>query len=289
MIGLITALVLSAGAACTTGPVETVQSGFQYIEGPLWMPGTGIIFSDIPADSIFRVDKTVFRKPSHQSNGLTLDPQGRLVIAENKNRRVVRIEADGSTTVLADHFQGKRFNSPNDVIVRSDGSLYFTDPPYGLEGGLKGPQAELDFAGVFLVTPKGEVNALARDFSMPNGLALSPNEKTLYVSDSERHVIRAFDVATDGSLANGRDFFNQTDLKIPDGLKVDRDGRVWATGSAIWAIAPSGELLQKIDIPEEPSNCAFGDADYKSLYVTAVHGLYKVRTTVAGIAPGPGK
>lgn len=286
MLALIGTFALAAGASFTAGPVETVQTGFEFTEGPVWLPSGVLLFSDIPADCIYRADKTVFRKPSGQSNGLTLDPQGRLIAAEHQNRRVTRTEADGAIAVVAGRYQGKRFNSPNDVVVRSDGSVYFTDPPYGLEGGLKGPQAELDFAGVFLVTPKGEVKAVVRDFAMPNGLALSPDEKTLYVADCERGLIRAFDVAADGSLSKDRKL---CDVPGPDGMKVDREGHIWTTGGAIWVIGTKGEVLQKIDFPEVPANCAFGDADYKTLYVTARHGLYKIRTTVAGVAPGPRK
>lgn len=286
MITLLVSLSLWTGATFTAGPVETVQTGFKFTEGPLWLRDQGLIFSDVPGDTIYHADKRVFRNPSGQSNGITLDPQGRVVNVEHKGRRVVRAEADGSLTVIADRYQGKRLNSPNDVVVRSDGTVYFTDPPFALPKRLQDPAAELDFAGVFMVTPKGELRVLARDFAMPNGLALSPDEKTLYVDDTELGLIRAFDVAPDGVCSNERKF---CDVPEPDGMKVDTQGNIWCTGGVLWVFSPKGETLQKVEFPQEPSNCTFGDADYKTLYVTARTGVYKVRVTVPGIAPGPKK
>ncbi len=284
MLVTILAIALAASGVLTEGEVQTVQTGFQFTEGPLWLPSGGLIFSDIPADAILRPDKSAFRQPSGRSNGLTLDTQGRLVAAEHENRRVSRTEADGKIVVVADRFEGKRFNSPNDVVVRSDGVIFFTDPPYGLQGGLEGPNAELNFAGVFAVMPTGAVKALVRDFVRPNGLALSADEKNLYVAECELGHIRAFDVAADGTLSNDR---RLCDIPGPDGMKVDRQGNIWSSADdGIRVISPKGELLQTIAFPEQPANCGFGDADYKTLYVTARHGVYKIRTTVPGIIPG---
>ncbi len=280
---LLSALLLGAEAGFLAGEVELSADGFQFTEGPLWLPSGELIFSDIPADTIYRSDKTVFRHPSGQSNGLTLDLEGRLIAAEHKNRRVSRTNADGTVETLADRYDGKRFNSPNDVIVRSDGMVFFTDPPYGLEGGPGGPNDELGFSGVYAITPAGEVKLLVKDFKRPNGLALSPDEKTLYIADTEAKHIRVFEVAADGSLGNGRVI---CEIRWPDGMKVDVNGNIWCTGGAgVEVFSPSGEPLQSIRFPQAPANCTFGDDDGKTLYVTARSGLYKVRTTVEGIRP----
>ncbi len=280
---LLSALVLGAEAGFLAGEVELVADGFQFTEGPLWLPSGELIFSDIPADTIYRGNKTVFRHPSGQSNGLTLDLEGRLIAAEHKNRRVSRTNADGTVETLADRYDGKRFNSPNDVIVRSDGMVFFTDPPYGLEGGLGGPNDELGFSGVYAVTLAGDVKLLVKDFKRPNGLALSPDEKTLYIADTQAGHIRAFDVAADGALSNDRVLCA---IRGPDGMKVDVKGNIWCTGGAgVEVFSPSGETLQSIRFPQAPANCTFGDDDGKTLYVTARTGVYKVRTTAEGIRP----
>jgi gluconolactonase len=283
---ILTLLVaVSAGADFTAGPPQVVVDGFRFTEGPLWIPKTGWIFSDIPADTIYKADKTVFRQPSNQSNGLTLDRQGRLLAAEHQGRRVSCTALDGTVSVLADRFEGKRLNSPNDVIVRSDGTVFFTDPPYGLDGGLEGPNAELKFAGVYAVSIKGEVKCLVRDFNRPNGLALSPDEKTLYIGDSEANFIRAFDVAPDASLSKGRLFAS---IVKPDGMKVDTQGHLWSSSeSGIQVFSPAGERLQLIPLPQGPTNCAFGEADGKTLFVTTPKSVYRISTTIAGLVPGP--
>ena len=276
---LITALVNAEANALVDGPVETVAEGFQFTEGPVWTPAEGLLFSDIPADTIYRADESVFRRPSDKSNGLTLDREGRLIACEHWNRRVTRTEPDGSITVLADAYEGKKFNSPNDVVVRSDGSIFFTDPPYGLEGR----EAELDFSGVYIIRSEGEVELLTDAYSHPNGLAFSPDERMLYIGDSHHGFIDVYDVAEDGTLSNQRRF---CDVPVPDGMKVDEDGRLWTTSSdGIQVFDPDGERVELIEFPHPPANCAFGDEDSKTLYVTARSGVYKVRTTVVGIRP----
>lgn len=283
---IILALALSAFGAensLVSGPVETVRGGHQFTEGPLYLPGGPLLFSDIPADTIFRANGTLFRMPSGQSNGLTLDREGRLIACEHKNRRVTRTEQDGAVTVLAERYQGKRLNSPNDAIVRSDGVLYFTDPPYGLSGGLKDPEAELGFCGVYKIDVAGKLSLLVDDFVTPNGLALSPDEKTLYIADTQNKHVRAFDVVPDGTVSNSRIF---CELPGPDGMKIDRDGRIWCTASdGVRVYDASGKLLETVAFPEVPSNCAFGDEDGHTLYVTARKGVYKVRTVSEGIRP----
>ena len=281
----IAAMALAAGGLMTSSEVNLVADGFQFSEGPVQLMDGLVIFSDIPADTIYDEKKVVFRHPSGQSNGLTLDGDGRLIAAEHKNRRVSRTEQDGSFTVLADKYEGKRLNSPNDVVVRSDGAVFFTDPPYGLEGGLEGPEAELDFCGVYSVSAAGELRLLVRDFKRPNGLAFSPDEKTLYIADTERGHIRAFDVAADTTLTNDRVFHT---LPSPDGMKVDSRGGVWCTSSeGVCVIDRDGKRIDTIVFPEQPANCAFGGNDGQTFYVTARHGLYKVRSRVPGILPGP--
>lgn len=285
-LALALSLVITADTTFTTGPVELVADEFMFTEGPLWRQDGVLLFSDIPADKIYRDDKTVYREPSGQSNGLTFDLEGRVLAAEHAGRRVSREEKDGTLTVVAAEFEGKRFNSPNDVIVRSDGMIFFTDPPYGLEGGLDGENGELHFSGVFSVMPGEAAKLLVRDFLKPNGLTLSPDEKTLYVADSEGDHIRAFDVAEDGSVSNDRVF---CEIPGPDGIKTDTDGNVWATaGDGVRVIGPTGDLLETIAFPSQPANCAFGGEDGKTLYATARKSVYKVPVSVKGIFPvGP--
>lgn len=281
MISLLALSAFVAGASeeLVTGPVETVADGFQFTEGPVWLPSGVLIFSDIPADTIYRGDKTVFRKPSGKSNGLTLDRQGRLIACEHWNRRVTRTEKDGRVTVVADTYDGKKLNSPNDAVVRSDGTIFFTDPPYGLEGR----EAELPFRGVYAISPAGELRLLTDEFKTPNGLAFSPDEKTLYIGDSGEGLVRAYDVAKDGALANGRLLCK---LPVPDGMKVDEHGRLWCTADdGVRVFAPTGEHVGTVAFPQPPANCAFGDEDGKTLYVTARSGVYKVRCAVPGLRP----
>jgi sugar lactone lactonase YvrE len=272
--------------------VERVAAGFQFTEGPVWHPDGYLLFSDIPANTIYRwtpgeTEATVYRKPSNHSNGLTLDAQGRLIACEH-DRRLSRQETDGTITAIATHYQGGRLNSPNDVVVHSDGSIYFTDPPYGLPGQKEGK--EQPWNGVYRLAADGTLTLLDDSFERPNGLAFSPDEKTLYVDDSYRDHIRAFDVLPDGTLANGRVFADLGDPGaggVPDGMKVDVLGNVFCTGpGGIWVISPDGEQLGRIVVPQQPANLAWGDADYKTLYITARTGLYRVRTLTGGKPAG---
>ena len=271
--------------------VEKVDTGFKFTEGPVWNASEGcLLFSDIPANIIYRWQpgnkSKVFRDPSGHSNGLTFDKQGRLIACEHGDRRVSRTESDGTITVLAERYEGKLLNSPNDVVVKSDGSIYFTDPPYGLK---KQKEAkELDFQGVYRISPDGKtLTLLVDDFDRPNGLAFSPDEKTLYIADSsKRKHIRAFGVKEDGTLANGRLFAEliHDDRGVPDGMKVDVEGNVYSTGpGGVWVINPKGEVLGRIVTPEVPANCAWGDADWKTLYITARTSVYRVKLGIQGI------
>lgn len=256
---------------------------FKFTEGPLWLAGEeALLFSDIPANRIVRFKEgksETFREPSGNSNGLTLDKQGRLIACEHGNRRVSRAEKDGSITVLADRYEGKRLNSPNDVVVRSDGGIYFTDPPYGV----KDEERELDFQGVYRISPDGrDLTLLVRDFVKPNGLAFSPDEKVLYVADTEGGHIRAFDVRNDGTLENGREWAK---IEWPDGMKVDVAGNLYCTGSkGVVIFDPRGAEIGVVTAPEMPANCAFGGKDWKTLFMTCRTGLYSVEVVTPGIA-----
>lgn len=265
------------------GQVEQIASDVGFAEGPLWLPSRGqFIFSDIPNDTIYVDDGTVFLRPSGKSNGLALDRQGRLLICQHWERRVIRIEADGSQTVLADRYQNKLLNSPNDLVVRSDGTIYFTDPPFGLMYFGPKRSAELEINGVYAISPSGQLSRVVSDMQMPNGLAFSPDEKTLYVSDDiDEGYIRAFDVLPDGGLANPRLL---VDGLIPDGMKVDVQGNVWCTSRyEVEVFRPDGSRLGAISFPQKTANLAFGGADGRTLVVTARSGVYRVRTTIAGL------
>ena len=269
--------------------VEHLASGLGFIEGPIWC-GDSLLFSDSPNNRILRwkalpegPELTTFRTPSGNSNGLTLDRSGRLIACEHSTRRVTRTETDGTIAILAERHQGKRLNSPNDVVVRSDGSIYFTDPPYGLAGLTA--WKELPFNGVYRLAPNGELDLLVDDFDRPNGLAFSPDEQVLYVNDTERGHIRAFDVAAEGQISNGRVLIDMAGegWGRPDGMKVDIEGNIYCTGpGGFWIIDAAGKCLARVLPPELPANLAWGDADRKSLFLTAQTGLYRVRLKIAG-------
>lgn len=268
------------------GEPELLVTGMQFTEGPVWHPEGYLLWSDIPPGIIYRWSegqgRTVWREPSGHSNGLTLDRQGRLIACEHGNRRVSRTEADGTVVTLADRYQGKRLNSPNDVVVKSDGSIYFTDPPYGVQD----QDRELDFQGVYRIAPDGTLTLLVKDFDKPNGLAFSPDEKTLYIDDSARKHIRAFDVLPDGTLANGRVFAEMDATKpgSPDGLKVDVNGNVYCTGAGgLNVFDPTGRWIGLIEFPEIPANVAWGGPDYTWLFITARTSVYRVRMKAPGV------
>ncbi|HOC31208.1 MAG TPA: SMP-30/gluconolactonase/LRE family protein [Armatimonadota bacterium] len=288
----------SSGILPKDASVEKVAGGFRFTEGPVWSPEGYLLFSDVPSNNIvrFTVDGKIgiYRHPSGFSNGLTFDRQGRLIACECI-RRVSRTEKDGTIAALADRYEGKRLNSPNDIVVRSDGSIYFTDPPYGLspqyQPDNKPGVRELDFQGIYRISPKGELALLDKLMYRPNGLAFSPDEKLLYVADSERNLIRVFDVRKDGSLANGRLFATlkeEGQRGGPDGMKVDVKGNIYCTGpGGVWVFSPDATVVAKIRTPEVAANVAFGGKDYKTLYITAQTGLYKIPVKIKGIKVGP--
>lgn len=271
--------------------LERVATGFAFTEGPVWCKDY-LLFSDIPRNRIVRwhmrsegPEVTTFRSPSGNSNGLTLDKGGRLIACEHSTRRVTRTETDGSISVLAEQYQGRRLNSPNDVVVRSDGSIYFTDPPYGLKNF--DTWKELPFNGVYRLTPDGKLVLLVDDFERPNGLAFSPDESVLYIDDTARRHIRVFDVSPEGNLDNGQVLIDMqsSETGSADGMKIDQKGTIYCTGpGGLWIIDSSGQCLGRIAIPEAPSNLAWGDKDWKTLYITARSSIYRLRLTVPGVA-----
>ncbi len=270
------------------GAPERIATGFGYTEGPVWHPDGYLLFSDIFGNTIHKWTPDgaaeIFRSPSGHSNGLTFDRQGRLIACEHSNRRISRTELDGTIVTLADTYDGKRLNSPNDAVVKSDGSIYFTDPPTGLTAkyGVPGIQ-ELAFRGVYRILPDGKtLELLVDNIHDPNGLAFSPDEKVLYIADGTR--ILAFNVQPDGTLANRRSFVSLSGWM--DGIKVDVDGNLYVTtfNRLVVEICDStGKHLGSIATPEATSNCAFGGADNKTLFITAERSVYRIRLRVQGI------
>ena len=272
--------------------LEQLGTGCEFTEGPVWhSEGKFLLFSDIPANQMKKWTAeegiTNFRVPSGKSNGLTYDKQGRLVTCEHANRRVSRTEPDGTVVTIASHYEGKRLNSPNDVVVKSDGSIYFSDPPYGLTAdyGVEGEQ-DLDFQGVYRLSPDGQtLTLLIDDFDRPNGLCFSPDESMLYIDDTERLHIRAFDVQPDGTIANGRIFAEEEgDDGVPDGMKIDAHGNIYLTGpGGIWIFDASGEHLGVLQTPERAANLGWGGDDWSTLFITASTSLYSIECKVSGI------
>ena len=290
------ALLLATGAlwAAEAWPEkgEAIVEGLKFTEGPAWDAKGFLVFSDIPANRIYRWEPgkelAVYREPSQNSNGLAFDAKGRLLACEHGARRVTRAELDGTITVLADRYEGKRLNSPNDLTLAADGSVYFTDPPYGV----KAQERELDFQGVYRIAPDGKLSLAIKDISRPNGIGLSPDGKRLYVDDSERKLVNAYDVQADGSVANGRLLVDlaQHGAKGCDGLKVDADGNLYVSGTdGIFVVSPDGKLLAKIVCPGQCTNCCFGEADWKTLFVTGRSqkggSVYRARVPIQGIVP----
>jgi gluconolactonase len=271
-------------------PVERLADGCRWAEGPVYLDG-GVMWSDVPNDRMLRWDEatgavTVFRAPSAFANGNTLDPEGRLVTCEHGNRRVTRTEPDGTITVLADRFDGKRLNSPNDVVVRSDGAIYFTDPAYGIDNDYEGHKghSEIGACHVFRIDAEsGELSLAADDFDRPNGLAFSLDETRLYVSDTgaPKHM-RVLDVADDGSLSGG-EVFAECTVGAFDGFRLDDAGRIWTSaGDGVHCYDPDGTLLGKVLVPEGVANVAWGWPKRNRLYICATTSLYAVLLAVNG-------
>ena len=287
--------------------VERLAGGFAWAEGPAWRKdGAYLLFSDAPHNTMWRWKEgeglSVFMRPAGYtgtnppgrelgSNGITIDARGSVVFADHGNRLVARlVDSNFTKQTIAERYQGKRFNSPNDLVFRSNGDLYFTDPPYGLAGQDADPAKELPFNGVYRVSPSGEVTLLTRELTRPNGIAFSPDERTLYVanSDADHAVWMAYDVNGDGTIGNGRVLFDATSLVkqgkpgLPDGMKVDRAGNLFAGGpGGVLVITPQGKHLGTIVTGQPTANCAWGD-DGSTLYMTANDQLFRIRLTTAG-------
>jgi len=288
--------------------IEKVADGFQFTEGPVWHPDGYLLFSDPNTNTIYRYNPknhnvTVYISHSGYtgadigeygqpgSNGLTIDKEGRLIVDQHGNRRVIRIEKKGPVTVLADRINGKRFNSPNDVVLKTDGTVYFTDPPYGLPNFFDDKRKELDYSGVFMIK-NGKVQLVSKDLGGPNGLAFSPDEKYFYVTNWDirdihhTKTIWRYEVQADGTLANGKIFFDfnfTEDDEALDGLKIDKEGNLFVSApGGLWILSPDAKLLGKIVTPERPANMAWGDEDGKTLYLTAHSSLYKIRVNTGG-------
>jgi gluconolactonase len=311
---------LADGFVWTEGPVwvrekahwakKKAKGSFDDHQGSTrtWLPESGyLLFSDIPRNTVFKWQEghnvSVFLQPSGYtgktprggepgSNALVLDPEGRLVLMEHGDRCVARLEKmnrSAQRTILADRYEGKRLNSPNDGVFKSNGDLYFTDPPYGLEKVWEDPARELDFCGVYRLSRDGKLTLLTKEMSRPNGIAFSPDEKTLYVanSDPNKAVWMAFDVKEDGTLGSGRIFYDstgwvKTKKGLPDGMKVDKEGYLFATGpGGVHVFAPDGALLGTIDTGEKTANCNWGD-DGSVLYIAADHNLCRIKTSTKG-------
>ena len=286
--------------------IELLASGFEWSEGPLWIQDDGgyLIFSDIPRNSVMKWKEgegiSLFMKPSGYtgvadygrepgSNGLTLDLQGRIIFCEHGDRRISKLEKDGGKKTLVDNYKDKRLNSPNDAVVKSNGDIYFTDPPYGLPKGYNDTRRELDYCGVYRLSTTGQLTLLTKEMTRPNGIAFSPEEKVLYVaqSDSKNPIIKAFPVKRDGTLGTGKILYDYSDLMrkypgSPDGLKVDQYGNLFATGpGGVYVITSEGKLLGRIHTGKRTANCAWG-YDGSVLYMTVDDCLCRIKTTTKG-------
>jgi gluconolactonase len=287
--------------------IEKIAGGHRWVEGPVWNRKEGfLLFSDIPTNSIYKwqpgkgeslflkpsgyTGKRAFDGPEPGSNGLTYDPDGRLVLAEHGDRRVARLEKNGRKTTLVDRYEGRRINSPNDVVFSSNGDLYFTDPPFGLPKSFDDSRKELPFQGVYRLSKNGKLTLIIKDIKAPNGIALSPDEKKLYVSDVnyERSAWLVYDLRADGTVANGRvlasaDRWKKPPFSGPDGFKIDRNGNLFgARPGGLSVFAPDGTHLGSIETSMPASNVAWGD-DGSTLYVTGRASIYRIRLTTKGI------
>lgn len=261
--------------------IEKIAAGFVFTEGPVWSRDGFLLFSDVPNDVIHKwvpgEGTSVYRKPTNKANGNTFDNRGRLLSCESKGRRVVRELRDGKLEVVAEKWEGKRLNAPNDITVRKDGHIYFTDPAFGDQAEGR----ELDFYGVYHVTPRGEMRLIAKPEGRPNGIALSPDGRILYVNNSDERNVRAYGLDRQGVPSNERVLISDIQGS-PDGMRVDEKGNLYVTANALDIFSPEGKLVHRMEFPEMPRNCAFGDADFQTLFVTARTSVYRVRLDVKG-------
>ena len=269
--------------------LESVATGFGFTEGPVWDPAGFVYVSDEEQNKIYRVYADGHRDELialGDPDGNTYDQHGNLIDCASVLRAIIRIDANGHYTILADRFEGKRFNSPNDVVIGPDGAIYFTDPTLDLPQGEK---QEIPFQGVYRLNEKGDVRLLTKELTQPNGLAFSPDAKKLYVDDSKERNIRVYNFHADGTIGEGSIFASESGPPhsgVPDGMKLDKNGNLYVTGpQGIWVWDADGHHLGTIAMPEQPANLAWGDPDYGTLYITATKSVYKLRTKVRGDVP----
>ena len=261
--------------------MQRVAGGYRFTDGPAWSREGFLLFSDVPNDRIMKYvpgqKPVVFRENSNGANGNAFDAQGRLYTCESRTRRVVRMDKKGEIQVLAEKWEGKRLNAPNDIVVRKDGHVYFTDPAFGKQADTR----ELDFYGVYHITPKEEMRLVAKPVGRPNGIALSHNGRVLYVANSDEHLVRTYDVDRNGELSNERVVISGVD-GVPDGIRVDEKGNIYLAATGVMIFDAQGKFIETLGMAETPANCAFGDADLQTLYITARTSLYRVRRDVKG-------
>jgi gluconolactonase len=275
-------LAVSAAAQDFTDiHLDRVAAGFVFAEGPVWSHDGYLIFSDVPSSRIlqfkFGEPAGIYREKSNGASGNALDAQSRLYTCETHSRRVTRTDKKGKVEVLAERWQGKRLNAPNDIVVRKDGEIYFTDPAFGNQQDSR----DLDFYGVFHISHRGEMEVIAKPKGRPNGIALAPNGRILYVTNSDDRNVRAYDLDKNGAASNERVVVSHLE-GIPDGIRVDENGNLYVAAAHLEVYSPEGKQLGTVHLTETPSNCAFGDADFESLYITARTSIYRVRLKVKG-------
>ena len=256
--------------------VEKVTHGYRFTQGPVWSRGGYLLFSDVPGNRIMKVTPDgaaeVYREASNGAAGNAFDTQGRLYTCETHSRRVTRTDKKGRIEILADQWEGKRLNAPNDLVVSQSAHVYFTDPAFGNRQDAR----ELDFYGVYHITPKGELAVIAKPAGRPNGITLSPDGRILYVANSDERNLRAYDVDRDGQVSGERVVISKID-GIPDGIRTDQKGNIYIAAKGIAIYSPDGKLMATIPVAETPSNCAFGDADLQTVYITARSSVYRFR------------
>lgn len=262
--------------------IEKAADGFQFTEGPVWVQGKGLLFSDIPANKVYLYvpgqGTSVYLENSGNSNGLALDGSGKLLLVQHGLRQVSRLNDEGGFEALAAAYEGQKLNSPNDLAVHSKGAVFFTDPPFGLMDS--GKKSETGFAGVYRIDPDGTLVLLDKELGLPNGIAFSPDEKTLYVNDSQKRIVYSWNVNDDLSVSGKSEFARIAAVGYADGMKTDSEGNLYVTGpGGVWMFSSAGELIRHISIPGQnsASNCAWGDDDGKTLYVTANYAVYRIR------------
>ena len=261
--------------------VERVAANYSFTEGPVWSKEGYLLFSDVPTNRILKFapgeGNTVWREKTNGANGNAIDDKGRVYTCESRMRRVIRSDKKGSIEILAEKFEGKRLNAPNDLVVSKNGHVYFTDPAFGAQADTR----ELNFYGVFHISPKGELEVIAKPVGRPNGIAISPNGKTLYVANSDERNVRAYDLEKNGAATNERILISDIP-GVPDGMKTDEKGNLYVAARELEIYTPEGKFLHEIAIPERPSNVAFGDPDLQGIYVTARTSVYRIRQETKG-------